>query len=62
MRRSNVDLLGISFCVSVEIRYELSFWLRNIHSVNGRPMSLKSSAVGVVYSDASDTGFGGFFV
>ena len=25
-------------------------------------MSHKSSAVGVVYSDASDTGFGGFFV
>ena len=26
------------------------------------PMSPKSSAVGVVYSDASDSGFGGYFV
>ena len=48
--------------VSPEIRNELSFWQSNIDSINGKPMSPKSSAVGVVYSDASDTGFGGYFV
>ena len=48
--------------VSPEIRNELFFWRSNIDSVNGKPMSPKSSAVGVVYSDASDTGFGGYFV
>ena len=48
--------------VSPEIRNELFFWPSNIDSVNGKPMSPKSSAVGVVYSDASDTGFGGYFV
>ena len=48
--------------VSAEIRDELSFWLSNIDTINGRVMSPKSSAVGVVYSDASDSGFGGYFV
>ena len=48
--------------VSLEIRNELFFWRSNIDSVNGKPMSSKSIAVGVVYSDASDTGFGGYFV
>ena len=48
--------------VSPEIRYELSFWLNNIDFVNGKVMSPKSSAVGVVYSDASDSGFGGYYV
>lgn len=48
--------------VSLEIRNELLFWQNNIDSINGKPMSPKSSAVGVVYSDASDTGFGGYFV
>ena len=48
--------------VSPEIRNELSFWQSNIDSINGKPMSPKSSAVGDVYSDASDSGFGGYFV
>lgn len=48
--------------VSLEVRYELSFWFKNIDSINGEVMSPKSSAVGVVYSDASDSGFGGDFV
>ena len=48
--------------VSAAIRDELSFWLSNIDTLNGRAMSPKSSAVGVVYSDASDSGFGGYFV
>ena len=48
--------------VSPEIRNELFFWQSNINSINGKPMSLKSSAVGVVYSDTSDSDFGGYFV
>ena len=48
--------------VSPKIRYELQFWLNNIDSIHGRPMSPKSSAVAVVYSDARDTGFGGYSV
>ena len=45
-----------------EARYEFSFRLNYIDSINGKVMSPKSSAVGVVYSDASDSGFGGYFV
>ena len=45
--------------VSPEVRYELSFWLNNI---DFKVRSPKSSAVGVVYSDASDSGFGGYYV
>ena len=48
--------------VSAAIRDELSFWLSNIDTFNGRAMSPKSSAVGVVYSDVNDSGFGGYFV
>ena len=48
--------------VSSEVRYELSFWLNNIDSFIYKVMSPKSSAVGVVYSDASDSGLGGYFV
>ena len=42
--------------------FELNFWLRNIHSFNGSLMTQKSSAVGIVYSGASDIGFEGSFV
>ena len=37
--------------VSPEVRYELSFWFNNIDSINGKVMSPKSSALGVVYSE-----------
>ena len=47
--------------VSPEVRFELSFWLNNIDFTNGKVMSPKSSAAGV-YSDASDSGFGGYYV
>lgn len=46
--------------VSPEIRNELPFCLNNIDAIYGKVMSPKSSAVGVVYSDASDSG--GYFV
>ena len=45
--------------VSPEVHFELSFRLNNIDSINGKVMPPKSSVVGVVYSDASDSGFGG---
>lgn len=48
--------------VSAAICDELSFWLSNIDTINGRIMSPKSSTVGVVYSNATDSGFGGYFV
>jgi len=49
-------------CISSEVRRELSFWINNIDAVNGRRMIPKSSSVGIVYSHASDTGFGGYLV
>ena len=48
--------------VSPEVRYELSFWLNNIDFINGKVMSPKSRAVGVVYCGASDSGFGSYYV
>ena len=48
--------------VPAAIHDKLSFWLSNIDTINSRVMSHKSSAVGVAYSGASDSGFGGYFV
>ena len=38
---------------------ELNCWLSRIDENNGSPMLPQSSCVGIVYSDASETGFGG---
>ena len=42
--------------VSSKIRNELSFWQSNIGFINGKPMLWEL----FIYSDASDTGFGGY--
>ena len=41
-------------------REELDFWQSNLDHLNSR--RIKSSAVRVAFSDASDTGFGGYIV
>ena len=41
---------------------ELVFWQSNLDHLNGRRIWFKSSAVRVAYSDASDTGYGGYIV
>ena len=38
------------------------FWLSNLDQHNGRPIWFKSSTVRIAYSDASDTGYGGYIV
>lgn len=41
---------------------ELNLWLNNLDNHNGRRIWLNTSAIRVAYSDASDTGYGGFIV
>ena len=41
---------------------ELEFWAKSIESYNGQPIWRGPSAVRVAYSDASDTGYGGYTV
>lgn len=41
---------------------ELDFWCKNIVQYNGQPIWFKSGATRVVYSDASDRGYGGYSV
>ena len=41
---------------------ELEFWVNCLHSYNSQPIWYSPSAVGVVYSDTSDTGYGGYTV
>ena len=48
--------------LSQDAQNELNFWLAKVDQYNGRPMVPQSSCVGVVYSDANDTGFGGYLV
>ena len=48
--------------VTSEAKDELLFWLDNIDSFNGRQVWRTPSAVRVIYSDASDTGFGSYSV
>jgi len=51
-----------SFLFSPGVREEWSFLSTKLNSLNGKPMSPKSSTVGIVYSDASDSGFWGYLV
>ena len=41
---------------------ELNFWLDNIDNFNGQNIWPEASAIRVVYSDASSTGYGGYCV
>ena len=47
---------------SPEASQELEFWISEISHFNGRTIWPKPSAVRVVYSDASATGYGGYIV
>ena len=57
-RRSWCQLLVLS----PEARDELLFWQRQINLFNGQNIWPSPSAVQVVYSDASNTGYGGYCV
>lgn len=41
---------------------ELQFWTGSLKSYNAQPIRYQPSAIRVVYSDASDVGFGGYVV
>ena len=45
-----------------EASQELTFWMEEISKFNGRNIWPKPSAVRMVYSDASDSGYGGYVV
>ena len=48
--------------VSPPAHMELEFWVNCLHKYNSQPIWHSPSAVRVVYSDASDTGYGGYTV
>ena len=48
--------------LSPEAQYELIFWEKRVSDFNAHPFWRAPSAVRVVYSDASDIGFGGYMV
>jgi len=48
--------------LAIEAKNELNFWLAKIRELNGQDLWPKPSTVRVVFSDASDTGFGGYTV
>lgn len=45
-----------------EAREVLLFWQGQVGSLNGRPIWFSSGATRVAYSDASDSGYGGYVV
>ena len=45
--------------LTVEALKEVGFWLSNLEKFNGYNIWPKPSAVRVIYSDTSDTGYGG---
>jgi len=51
-----------SLAISLEAREELLFWVDNLNNLNGQGIWHSPSALRVVYSDASDTGYGGYTV
>lgn len=48
--------------LSAGTKAELEFWHKNLASVNGQPIKPLISATSAIYSDASDSGYGGFSV
>ena len=58
--------LSISWCQEVSLTQEslqeMEFWLSEIGRFTGHSIWPKPSAVRVVYSDASSTGYGGYIV
>ena len=68
MTRSMYAVLNArsSWCHQVlltpEALEELAFWLNNIDNFNGQNIWPKASAIRVVYSDASGSGYGGYCV
>ena len=56
----------VSWCdqlsVTGEVRYELEFWMSGLEKFKSQPIWHSPSAVRVVYSDASDTGYGDYIV
>ena len=49
-----------SVLVSEPIAHELKFWLRQVDAFNDYAIHRTFYATAIVYSDASDTSFGGF--
>ena len=48
--------------LSPEALCELQFWETNLQEYDSQPLWCQPGAVRIVYSDASDTGFGGYIV
>ena len=48
--------------ISPEVKIELEFWIKQVEHINGKEIWHSPSAVHIVYSDASGTGYGGFTV
>ena len=48
--------------ITPEAQAELQFWFNQINHINGQEIWHSPSAVCVVYSDASDSGYSGFTI
>ena len=48
--------------LSTEAKAELMFWSIGLQGYNSQPICRSPGAVRVVYSDASETGYGGYVV
>lgn len=55
-----------SWCDNVSLplnaKAELEFWFRNIDCLSGKPIWFNPGATRIVYSDASESGYGGYMV
>ena len=59
---NNRDFWSDFLSLTPDALSELSFWQSNLEEYNCQPLWREPGAVRVVYSDASDTGFGGYVV
>ena len=48
--------------ISAEARFELQFWAEQLEKLNGQEIWHSPSAIRFAYSDASDTGYGGYTI
>ena len=62
VKSSARELAQVAGQLSEEVHWELKFWLKNLEKYNGTFFAPRPNNTIMIFSDASDTGYGGYLV